>query len=676
MIVKNEGRVIARLLESVANVIDCYCICDTGSTDDTITIIESFFTERGIPGKIPREPFRDFGYNRSHALKQCESMNADYVLLLDADMIFQLGKDVSPEEFKNGLTDDVYHMYQGTDSFYYKNARIVRNHANMSYWGVTHEYVKSPEGSTYGLIEKTRAFINDIGDGGCKSDKFERDIRLLTKGLEDNPNNDRYTFYLANSYKDHGDTDLAIETYKKRIELGGWFEEVWQSYYNIGKCYRTKGDMVSAIHWWMEGYQFFPKRVENLYEIITHYRQTGKNQLAYLFYIMALKQVLLNPNPDYLFLQRDIYDYKLDYEFSIFGYYCNVDNFDITRICMKVLECPHAEQNIKRNVLSNYKFYAKKLIDVRDFFPDMGITMLRDVGKSLIDMDGEFVPSTPSLTMMGPGELAVNVRFVNYRINERGGYDNKDHITTKNVVAVINTDTWTKTREDAFLVYNSTLDNLYVGLEDVRLFYCKNQLLYNCNRGLGAHHLAVEHGRVKMDDTPPVSGIIRMAGQREVEKNWVLFEDAEGNMKCVYNWNNLVIGDIVDKSDPLDSDDECEYQPDYEFVKTHEISTPLLFKHFRGSTNGLRIGGEIWFICHVVSYEDRRYYYHVFITLDAETYEVKRYTPLFTFEGEKVEYTLGFVYRREGNQFLIGYSKMDSSTHYIAVKKSVIEGMM
>ncbi len=139
MIVKNESKIIRRLIESVASLIDCYCICDTGSTDNTVEIVESFFKEKGIPGKIPKEPFRDFGYNRSYALKQCETMDADYILLLDADMIFELGTDVSPADFKRGLTHDVYHMFQGTDSFYYKNSRIAKNRKGISYWGVTHE---------------------------------------------------------------------------------------------------------------------------------------------------------------------------------------------------------------------------------------------------------------------------------------------------------------------------------------------------------------------------------------------------------------------------------------------------------------------------------------------------------------------------------------------------------
>ena len=42
MIVKNESKIIVRLLQSVYKLIDAYCICDTGSTDDTIEVIETF----------------------------------------------------------------------------------------------------------------------------------------------------------------------------------------------------------------------------------------------------------------------------------------------------------------------------------------------------------------------------------------------------------------------------------------------------------------------------------------------------------------------------------------------------------------------------------------------------------------------------------------------------------
>ena len=88
MIVKNESRIIRRLLDSVISIIDTYCICDTGSTDNTVQIIEDYFKEKGLYGKIIREPFKDFSYNRNFALQACNGLS-DYVLFLDADIMLK-----------------------------------------------------------------------------------------------------------------------------------------------------------------------------------------------------------------------------------------------------------------------------------------------------------------------------------------------------------------------------------------------------------------------------------------------------------------------------------------------------------------------------------------------------------------------------------------------------------
>ena len=100
MIVKNESKIIARMLASVSPYIDSYCICDTGSTDNTEEVIHNYFQSLTppIPGVVVHEPFQDFEYNRSFALKACEGREkADYILLLDADMIFWTNYD--PKEF-------------------------------------------------------------------------------------------------------------------------------------------------------------------------------------------------------------------------------------------------------------------------------------------------------------------------------------------------------------------------------------------------------------------------------------------------------------------------------------------------------------------------------------------------------------------------------------------------
>jgi tetratricopeptide (TPR) repeat protein len=679
MIVKNESRVILRLLESVANLIDYYCICDTGSTDDTIQIIQDFFNSKNIRGKIATEPFQDFGYNRTFAMKLCdefaETEHIDYLLLLDADMYLSGPALFSPNTFKQSLGEaDVYYLFQGSERFYYKNARLARPNRGYSYWGVTHEYVKTPESTKYEAIDKDKLFICDIGDGGSKNDKFERDIRLLEKGLETEPNNDRYTFYLANSYRDAGHIEKAIETFKKRIQIGGWIEEVWHSYYSIGKCYMKLGNMPNAIFWWMEGFNYYPKRIENLYEIVQYYRVESKHALSYLWYIIADTQRKKYPiTSDYLFLQKDIYDFKLDFELSIIGYYTNTENFDLRKSSIKVISDPNVDENIIRNVFSNYKFYSKKLIDSKTPVFDSLIKVLETVGESQ-EIENEYLPSTPSICIHNE-YVVVNRRYVNYRIDEQGNYVNQRHIKTKNIIGILKKDVnnWTVLREFV-MPYKKALDNIYVGLEDVRIMSHKSsantpaQLLYHANRGLDRNRIAVESGEIFLGSEMAVSCILQRSNPKvkDTEKNWVLVPRANCPIqpKVIYGWSPLTIGEIRNQT---------------EFIVSTEETTPTFFRHLRGSTNGVIMYDEIWFIGHLVSYEDRRYYYHMFIVLDYETLQLKKYSLPFTFEGDKVEYTLGFIHMKSDDNvdnLLIGYSIMDSETRYLTIEKSVADDMM
>ena len=670
MIVKNESRIIKRLLLSVSNLIDTYCICDTGSTDNTIEIIENFFKEKHVPGKVIEEPFRDFGYNRSYALKACESMDADYVLLLDADMIFWRNLDISPDDFKRRLTDsDLFFIYQGTDTFYYKNTRIVRNKMGFSYWGVTHEYVNSPPNTREDQIDKNICFIRDIGDGGSKADKFIRDVALLKKGLEKEPNDVRYTFYLANSLKDSGQKEEAIQMYLKRIQLGGWIEEVWHSYYSMGQCYKDIGNMDGAIRSWMEGYDAYPNRVENIYEIVQYYRMIGKHKLAQLFYDIGQTSMKQYKERDYLFLQKDVYDYKLDYEMSIFGYYYNPCNVDLAELSMRVISYPHIDDGIARNILSNYKFYSKRL-DKEDThkWQAHGLGgIMENIGSALEIPSAKypyFVPSTPTFCMhpSDTDTLYVNKRFVNYYINGRGDYENQEYIETKNVFVELHFDReselWTVTKEQ-FLGHKTEYDNRYVGIEDVRMMTYGNHLYYTANRGIGGNQMVVEHGSINQTsfETEEVRHL-KYDRSRQIEKNWVMFESEEC-MKLVYHWHPMVIGVVEDDR----------------FKTTRTIQTPPFFKYLRGSTNGVLVGNETWFLCHAVSYEDRRYYYHIIVMMDHTTHEIK-YTRLFTLEQEKVEYSLGMMYRSNDDELWIGYSVMDRATKYMSIPVSVIRNMI
>lgn len=680
MIVKNESRVILRLLESVVNLLDGYCICDTGSTDNTIQLITEFFSSRNIPGKIVEEPFKDFGYNRTYALKAArENMpDMEYLLLMDADMVLTgsvLQSKEHIQKFKESLTSGVYLLAQGSPSFFYKNVRIMRNVDGYSYWGVTHEYVNRPSNSTTTDVDLKTLFINDVGDGGSKSDKFQRDIRLLEKGLEEIPNNDRYTFYLANSYRDAGDYRKAIDTFKKRIAIGGWIEEIWVSYLAIGRCYKTLGDIPNAMYWWLEGYNAFPNRIENLFEMIHIYRNEAKNKMAYALYTIANKMRSLYNTPvstDHLFFEKDIYDYKLDYELSIIGYYVNYENFDLKKCSMRVLMDAKADNSVHNNVLSNYKFYtdeiSKKDVRTLDKIKMAQNVVLLSVGDALepvFNKTGEYVKSTPSI-LKRENYLFVNQRYVNYRIDDKGGYVNRDKVRTQNILAIIDISKPIFKKVDEFILdYDKTLDtassdNYYEGLEDVRLYLKdKTQVGYNSNRGIMPNNMKIENGTIDMLTRKTESQLLKKDSIRGIEKNWVMFprKESENEEYCIYQWYPLTIGAIEGD----------------QFVTKHTYDTPANFKHVRGSTNGIRIGDEIWFLCHIVSYEDRRYYYHIWVVLDPDTKMLKKFSPMFTFEKEKVEYSLGFVHMEESDTLFIGYSIMDRETKYIEIKKQIVD---
>lgn len=354
MIVRNESRVIERMLRSVCPLIRHYCICDTGSTDDTCQRIEAFFRchHPSITGTITHEPFRDFSYNRNVALQDCilrYAAHCDAVLLMDADMVLL-------SDGNRALPDaDYYYIMQGSTSrMQYKNVRIIRMDPSYHYVGATHEYLHVPAGHTGHLIDASQLTIDDVGDGGSKAEKFTRDIGLLLRTLEAEPTNSRALFYLANSYMDTGRYTDAIAYYQKRIECGGWSEEQYVSSHRAGLCYLHLGKEADAIAAWVSACHYSKSRLESLHELIRLHRLNGRYSTAMGFYVWAQATRATANARDYLFMQCDVYDFRIDYEYTIIAFYN--DQRDVLDAAVRVLNrC--TDRALCANVLDNLGFY-------------------------------------------------------------------------------------------------------------------------------------------------------------------------------------------------------------------------------------------------------------------------------------------------------------------------------
>ena len=383
MIVKNESRIITRLLDAVIHYIDSYCICDTGSTDDTVKIVETYFANHtDLSGIVFHEPFRDFAYNRNVALQRCQGMS-DFALLVDADMTPQW------KRFDKAVLDtaDAFTILQGSPHFMYRNTRIVRNNGEFKYRGVTHEYIDTPPGTVTVNLDRESAFILDIGDGGSKSDKVERDIRLLTTGLEEEPTNERYLFYLANTYFDSGQWDLAEQYYRKRVGSGGWQQEVWYSWYRIGLSFLHRDRKHEAVASWLEAYEVDPCRLENLYEIIKQYRIRGKSQTVKLFYERAegiRQQLPESKKTDFLFLSNDVYTHKLAEEWTISAFYTGTRN--IRPETLRIFKYS-TDMGAWESLVRNMKFYDFSVPFVR----------IHNMSTTLVYEDILYRSSSPSI---------------------------------------------------------------------------------------------------------------------------------------------------------------------------------------------------------------------------------------------------------------------------------------
>jgi len=652
MIVRNESKIITRLLESVLPIIDTYVICDTGSTDNTPTLIKDFFDSKGISGEVIYEPFKNFGYNRTFALKAAK-YKATYALLLDADMIFK----IEPSFNKELLFADSYSIIQKGSGLSYYNARLIKLDIDAKCVGPTHEYYDLPSGSKSLKLESI--WINDIGDGGSKGDKFERDIRLLKQGIEEEPNNGRYYFYLANSYFNTGRHEESIPYYKKRIELGGWVEEIFYSHLNLGHAYMSTKQDAMAIFTWLNGYNLHSARSETIYEICKYYRVKGMNKLSMNFCMLG--KSIPYPKNDSLFIHNDVYDTGFDYELSVIGYYNNYPN--IYKIICKLMN--NAKQNYS-NHLSNYKFYSPKLSTPNFLIKKIGGIVLKD-NINICGTTYEMNASNPCIFKVNRNDnikYMINIRFVNYLINSNGTYHfaiNDGKIATVN--KIYNLDEEFNMIGEPIVLIPENNNLRYVGIEDLKPYYMMqtgdgdgNQLVFlgTCENPIN-NCISMGYGEINLSTDKTLQyNVVETPYNKTCEKNWVFYYDANNELNIIYQWYPLTIGKI-NPSNP--SNPSNPNNPILEIKNTKDM--PNYFKHVRGSSNGYEFGNEIWFLCHIVEYCQPRHYYHIFAVFDKTTMNINRWSNLFKFEGDKIEYALGLVV--EEKQIIISYSKWDSS---------------
>ena len=258
MIVRNEAAVIERCIGSVLPHIQCWSIVDTGSNDGTQDTIRRLLGH--LPGELAERPWVDFSTNRNEALDLARRYG-DYALIIDADDVLEVapGRSFAALE-RPGYAIEVVNL----TSNYWRDA-LLRLDVDWVWKGVVHEY---PTCSRMDEVPRLGGLrIRCIG-GGARSQaglhqKYLHDAELLRHGLVAEPDNTRYAFYLAQSLRDAGEMEEALAAYQRRVEMGGWEDEVFFSKYCIALIMQRLGhafdDVTSA---YLDAWRLQPHRAE------------------------------------------------------------------------------------------------------------------------------------------------------------------------------------------------------------------------------------------------------------------------------------------------------------------------------------------------------------------------------------------------------------------------------
>jgi len=363
MIVKNESKVILRCLESVRPLVDYVLIEDTGSTDGTQTMIREWLAQAGLPGEVYGEPWRDFAYNRSHALARLrENIGVDYALISDADDQIVFGADFDVAAFKKNLFQDWYDVELRHGSIQYRCPQICSNRREFRYRGVLHEFLQEPPGPVSRGIAGG-FYISSTREGARSQDpdKYRKDAELLEHALQSENDpfmRSRYIFYLARSYRDAGENDKALEYFLKRANLGYWADEVFMSLYTAAQLQEAMGrpfDEVMATY--LRASDAAPTRAEALHAASRLCRANDKFAQGYEY---ARRGLAIALPVGGLFVEPWTYDYGLVDEYAVHAYWTERYQ-ECLEACQRLLREGKMPQDMQDRVRKNADFAAEKI---------------------------------------------------------------------------------------------------------------------------------------------------------------------------------------------------------------------------------------------------------------------------------------------------------------------------
>ena len=470
MIVKNESHIIENTLEKLCNKIrfDYWVICDTGSTDNTPQIITDFFLKKGIKGELFYDEWVNFAHNRTLALQRAYK-KTELLLVFDADD--EIIGDVNiPRE----VLFDEYHMKFGSHlGTSYTRVLLINNYKKFEFFSVIHEFISCKETPSRSTVVDGNYYVIS-GRSGSRSldpNKYLNDAIVLEKAYVEALQKDdqlyhRYAYYCANSYRDCGRFEDAINWYKITLSHEKqWPQEKYTACLFIYDCYKVLKQDDVGFFYLVKAFNYDNERVECLFPLLVHYCCDNMHRVAYYYYLNVkyfFENMYLNADlTKKLFIVSDKYNFFVPYYMILIAdkvqdFKCVVKMYEI----VFTKKQPMFEGWYVKNLLYNLQFFLQHVTTDNTTF----ITLANDYFKFLLDN-------------------RVNTEtfdFLNNEVYKKAGLN-----WVSNVIAEVNNKPQTFTEADCM---NSKNILIYTGFSDIEWNYT-----YMAHNALGGSEKAVNY---------------------------------------------------------------------------------------------------------------------------------------------------------------------------------------
>jgi len=336
IMVKNAGPQFEDMLKENLPLIDRWTILDTGSTDDTIEIINKVLVGKK-QGNLYQEPFINFRDSRNRLL-ELAGTQCKFNLILDDTYIVKGDLRLFLNEVRGDQYASSFSLFIKSNDVNYSSNRITKSVYGLKYIYKIHEVIEE-KNNIIVMVPEKNAYIFDGRFEYMEDRTMKRknlDLKLLYEEVEDNPMEPRTYYYLGQTYNLLEDYENAYKYFLKRAEFtnAGFIQERIDAVFEAARIanFKLNKPWSECLQLYEKCYKIDESRPDALYFIGIHYHLEGNNKKAYAYFKQGFQlgypehcQYGLKPTISYHFLPKfltricyQIEDYKLGEESANF----------------------------------------------------------------------------------------------------------------------------------------------------------------------------------------------------------------------------------------------------------------------------------------------------------------------------------------------------------------------